>query len=258
MLPGAGCSREGEAGLQRARQSCGFFFFFPWPCTRESILKLCPCHSEKCFWLSKMEEELWSRNGALTVSSQGAKLLFRNPHCTWDRNSGTHGLCFNIQLLEYGRSNRLSTKPTPFTVEATRGRWRRWLKRVILVSCWGQTNPLLPNPAASSFSCFRVQNTCIGIEIDECDQQELCPFFLLLSSLLPLPKLPPPESFFLSSLFLGFLCPPLSFPAPSSLLRNSSIGNSMPQYHQPSRQVTITTENKKCGYLCYDLVNLYT
>lgn len=30
MFPGAGYSREGEAGLQRARQGGGFFFFLPW------------------------------------------------------------------------------------------------------------------------------------------------------------------------------------------------------------------------------------
>lgn len=58
MFPGAGYSREGEAGLQRARQGGGFSFFFPGPWTRESIFKLCPCRSEKCSRLGKMEEGL--------------------------------------------------------------------------------------------------------------------------------------------------------------------------------------------------------
>lgn len=212
MLPGAGCSREGEAGLQRARQG-GIFFFFPGPCTRESILKLCPCRSEKCFRLGKMEEGLWSRNGALTVSLQGARLIIQEStlYMGWK-------LCFVFQYTApwiWQKHIGCPQNQCLIMVGATRGRWRRWLKRVILVSCWGQTIPALPTSATSSLFCFRVLNTCSGAETDECDQQVLCPFSLLLSFLLffPTSLLPPPE------------LPLPGLPLPTSLL---------PKLHPPS------------------------
>lgn len=260
MLPGAGCSREGEAGLQRARQGCVFFFFFfPGPCTWENILKLCLCHSEKCFWLGKMEKELWSRNGALAVSSQGAKLLFRNPPCTWDGNSGTHGLCFNIQLLEYGRSASVVHKTNTFHSRSNKRKVKKMAQEsdpcVLLGTDQSQLYPLLlllPFLASESW-ILALEQILMSVTSKSCvhsssswSPSSLFPNFFLLSSLL------------LSSLFLGFLHPPLS--SLSSLLPPEELINRELNATVPSAVSTsyYYHRKQKCGHLCYDLVNLYT